>query len=160
MFRDLASSASKAEGIISLDYGLNGKLDANMHPIYPSLTGGGVLSVKKVKFNGLKLFSVVSKETQKDVNDPDLSKVDIKSTINKNLIHIERTRTKISVFRFRFEGEVSFDGKLLMKMRLGLPPFGIIGIPLKVTGTQENPKVAVGKTTDKDALEEKDEEQN
>ncbi|PWT97272.1 MAG: hypothetical protein C5B52_14140 [Bacteroidetes bacterium] len=160
MFRDMASSAAKAEGIISLDYSLKGKLDANMHPVYPSLTGGGVLSVKKVKFNGLKLFSVVSKETEKDVNDPDLSKVDIKSTVSKNLIHIERTRTKISAFRFRFEGDVSFDGKLLMKMRLGLPPFGIFGIPIKVTGTQENPKVAVGKATDKDALEEKDAEAN
>jgi AsmA protein len=32
-----------------------------------------------------------------------------------------------------------------MKMRLGLPPLGIIGIPLKVTGTQENPKIKVGK---------------
>lgn len=30
-------------------------------------------------------------------------------------------------------------------MRLGLPPLGIIGIPIKVTGTQENPKIGLGK---------------
>ena len=30
-------------------------------------------------------------------------------------------------------------------MRLGLPPLGIIGIPLTVTGTQENPKVKLGR---------------
>jgi AsmA protein len=30
-------------------------------------------------------------------------------------------------------------------MRLGLPPLGIIGIPLAETGTQENPKVKLGK---------------
>ena len=29
-------------------------------------------------------------------------------------------------------------------MRLGLPPLGIIGIPIKVTGTQQNPKISLG----------------
>ena len=33
-------------------------------------------------------------------------------------------------------------------MRLGLPPMGIIGIPLTVTGTQDNPKVKLGKKTE------------
>jgi AsmA protein len=31
-----------------------------------------------------------------------------------------------------------------IKMRLGLPPFGIFGIPLTVTGTKDNPKVKMG----------------
>jgi AsmA protein len=30
---------------------------------------------------------------------------------------------------------------------LGLPPFGLIGIPLKITGTQDNPIVKMGKET-------------
>jgi AsmA protein len=55
-------------------------------------------------------------------------------------------------FRLRTEGETSLDGKLNLKMRLGLPPLGIIGIPLKVTGTQENPKIKMGKN--KEELEE------
>jgi len=38
-------------------------------------------------------------------------------------------------------------------MRLGLPPLGIIGIPMNVTGTQDNPKIRLGKG-DNDALEE------
>ncbi len=154
LFHDLASSASKAEGIISLDYRLSGRLDSNMRPVYPSLKGGGVLSVKKVKLKGLKLFGAASKESGKDINDPDLSKVELKSTINNNLITIERTRMKISVFKLRMEGQASFDGKLNLKFRIGLPPFGVIGIPLKITGTQDNPKVKAGKGTDKDDLEE------
>ncbi len=153
LFRNLATSASKAEGIISLDYQLSGRLNSEMSPVYPSLKGGGVLSVKKVKMNGLKLFSAVSKETNKDVNDPDISKVDIKSTINNNLITVERTRMKVSVFRLRFEGQASFDGKLNLKFRVGLPPLGIIGIPLRITGTQENPVVKLGKGN-KNGLEE------
>ncbi|HTI11972.1 MAG TPA: AsmA-like C-terminal region-containing protein [Puia sp.] len=161
LFRDLATSASKAEGIISLNYALAGKLDGNMHAVYPSLKGGGVLSVSKVKVKGLKLFSAVSKETNKNVTDPDLSKVDIKSTINNNIITIERTRMKVSAFKLRMEGQASFDGKLNLRFRVGLPPFGVIGIPLKITGTQDNPKVKAGRGSKKDELEEtedKDEE--
>jgi len=154
IFHDMATSAAKAQGIISLDYQLAGKLDGNMHPVYPSLKGGGVLSVSKVKVKGLKLFSAVSKETNKDVTDPDLSKVDIKSTINNNIITIARTRMKVSAFRLRMEGQAAFDGRLNLQFRVGLPPFGLIGIPVKVTGTQENPKVKAGRTKKGDQLEE------
>ena len=154
LFHDLASSASKAQGIISLDYQLAGRLDGNMRPIYPSLKGGGTLSVSKVKVKGMKLFGAVSKETNKDVNDPDLSKVEIKSSINNNIITIERTRMKVSVFKLRMQGQASFDGRLNLQFRVGLPPFGVIGIPLKITGTQDNPKVSSRRGSKKDELEE------
>ena len=161
LFHDLASSASKAQGIISLDYKLAGKLDANMFPVYPSLKGGGTLSISKVKVKGLRLFSEVSKETNKNVTDPDLSKVDIKTTINNNIITIERTRMKVSVFKLRIEGQTSFDGRLNLHFRVGLPPFGVIGIPVSVTGTQDKPVIKARRASKKDDLEEtedKDEE--
>jgi AsmA protein len=154
IFHDMATSASKAQGTISLDYQLAGKLDGNMRPVYPSLKGGGTLSISKVKIKGLKLFSAVSQETNKDVTDPDLSKVDFKTSINNNIITLARTRMKISAFRLRMEGQASFDGRLNMQVRVGLPPFGLIGIPVKVTGTQENPKVKAGRSKKSDQLEE------
>jgi len=154
IFHDLASSASKAQGIISLDYDLGGRLDGNMFPVYPSLKGGGTLSISKVKVRGLRLFSEVSKETNKNVSDPDLSKVDIKSTINNNIITIERTRMKVSAFRLRIEGQTSFDGQLNLHFRVGLPPFGIIGIPVTVIGTQDKPVIKVRRAKGSDALEE------
>ncbi len=43
------------------------------------------------------------------------------------------------------EGQTSFDGKLRLRMRLGLPPLGIIGIPMNVSGTQENPRIKLGR---------------
>ncbi|HTI90289.1 MAG TPA: AsmA-like C-terminal region-containing protein [Puia sp.] len=160
LFHDMASSASKAQGIISLDYKLAGKLDGNMFPVYPSLKGGGTLSVSKVKVKGLRLFSEVSKETNKNVTDPDLSKVDIKSTINNNIITIERTRMKVSAFKLRIEGQTSFDGRLNLHFRVGLPPFGIIGIPVSVTGTQDKPIIKARRANKKDELEEdKDDEE-
>jgi len=149
MFREMASAAESAEGIVSLDYNVAGILDGNMMPIYPSLTGGGTLSVKNVKMKGFKMFGTVSKKTGKDaIANPDLSKVDIKTKIKNNIITIERFKFKVAGFRPRIEGTTSFDGKLNIKMRLGLPPFGLLGIPLKITGTQENPKVQLGKQTE------------
>lgn len=159
LFHDLASSAANAQGIVSLDYSLSGKLDENMHPVYPSLKGGGVLSVQKVKIKGFKLMNAVSSATDKnDIKDPDLSKVNIKTTIANNIITLERVKLRVAGFRPRFEGQMSFDGRLNLSGRLGLPPFGILGIPFTVTGTQENPKVKLRRNKDTDKIEETTEE--
>ena len=149
MFREIVTASESAEGIVSLDYKIGGILDKNMMPIYPSLKGNGTLSVSKVKMSGFKLMNAVSKKTGKEsIANPDLSKVDIKTSIKNNIITIERFKFKVAGFRPRIEGTTSFDGKLNIKMRLGLPPLGIIGIPLKITGTQDNPKVRLGKKTE------------
>jgi len=161
LFREMASAAESAEGIVSLDYKLAGKLDGNMSPIFPSLLGEGTLSVKNVKMKGFKLFNVISKKTSTDaLKDPDLSKIDIKTKIKNNIINIERFKFKVAGFRPRIEGQSSFDGKLNIKMRLGLPPLGIIGIPIKVTGTQDNPKVGIGRKTEELTEVEYDENQS
>jgi AsmA protein len=161
LFRDLASSASKAEGVISLDYLLKGKLNGKMLPVYPSLAGEGTVSVKNVKMYGLKLFNVVSNKTEKqELKDPELSKINIHSKIKNNIIFIDRFKFKTAGFRIRVEGQTSFDSHINFKIRVGLPPLGIIGIPVTATGTSENPLVKLGKN-DNAALsetEDKDEE--
>ncbi|MBB5637777.1 AsmA protein [Pedobacter cryoconitis] len=157
-FRTLATSASKVKGIVGLDYQLTGKLNQDMMPVYPSLKGAGVLSLKKVSLSGFKMMNAVSKATRRDsLNNPDLRDVEIKSTINKNIITIERFKMRIAGFRPRFEGQVSFDGHLNMSGRLGLPPFGLIGIPLTITGTQDKPIIKL-KRNKEAKLEEKEEE--
>ncbi|MBW1654420.1 AsmA-like C-terminal region-containing protein [Flavobacterium quisquiliarum] len=159
VFRKMASAAEKAQGIVSLDYKLKGRLNSKMEPVYPSLVGGGTLSVKDVKVRGLKMFNAVSKQTSSEkMKNPDLSKVDIKTTVKNNIITVDRFKFKFAGFRPRIEGTTSLDGKLNLKMRLGLPPLGIFGIPLTVTGTQDNPKVKVGRKTE-DLEETKDTEE-
>lgn len=149
IFRKMASTAEKAQGKVSLDYQLKGRLNANMEPVYPSLTGGGILSVKEVKIRGLKMFNAVSKKTKRDVlKNPNVSQVDIKSSIKNNIMTIERFKFKFAGFRPRIEGTTSLDGRLNIKMRLGLPPLGILGIPLTITGSQDNPKIKIGRNTE------------
>ncbi|MBZ5858275.1 AsmA family protein [Flavihumibacter profundi] len=155
LFREMASSASKAEGLISLDYGLEGRLNDQMKPVMPSIKGKGQLTLAQVKLNGLKLFSAVSKATGKDsLNNPGLKAVVIKSSVKNNIITIEKTKMKVFGFRPRIEGQTSLDGKLNLRFRLGLPPLGIVGIPMLVTGTAESPIVTMKKGTEKDELTE------
>lgn len=149
MFREIVTAAESAEGIVGLNYTIRGILNNQMEPVMPSLEGSGTLSVKKVKMKGFKLLNVVSAKTENpDIKDPDISKVDIKTAIKNNIVTIERFKFKVAGFRLRFEGQTSLDGKLNLKMRIGLPPIGIIGIPIKVLGTQENPDIKLGRKSE------------
>ncbi|MDV6169339.1 AsmA-like C-terminal region-containing protein [Flavobacterium sp. DG1-102-2] len=144
LFHDLVTAAEKAEGIISLDYELNGDLDGNMSPIYPSLKGGGTISVRDVKVAGLKMFGSMGDKTGVDgMKNPNMKDVNIKTSIDNNLIRIEPFTLKVATFRPTIKGTTSFDGLLDIRVRLGLPPGGLIGIPIVITGTHEAPKIKI-----------------
>jgi len=68
-----------------------------------------------------------------------------------------RKPKKLAGFRLRIQGQTNFDGMVKFKCRLGLPPFGIVGIPMNITGPGQNPKIKVGKS-DELPLEERQEE--
>ncbi|CAN5632551.1 hypothetical protein BH10BAC3_BH10BAC3_12540 [soil metagenome] len=66
-----------------------------MYPIYPSLKGGGVLSLEHIKVDGLKLFSAISKTSGKDsVNNPNLKKVNIIAIIANNIRTLYLTQSE------------------------------------------------------------------
>ena len=153
MFREMMSTAESIYGKISLKYSVNGDLDSEMSPLYPSIKGGGYIKLEDVKVKGLKVLGEISKATGRDsINNPQLKGVIIKSHIKNNIITIERTKMKVMGFRPRFEGQTSFDGKLNIRFRLGLPPLGIIGIPVTVTGTLDNPQIHLRRGRNGDIL--------
>ncbi|MEA1787518.1 AsmA-like C-terminal region-containing protein [Arenibacter sp. GZD96] len=154
LFREVVSAAAYTEGVAKLEYQLSGVLDGEMKPIFPSLEGSGTLNIKNATIKGYKLLGTVSKSTQTDAfESPDLKEVIIPTTIKDNILTIERFRMRSKGFRLRTEGETNLDGDLNLKMRVGLPPFGIIGIPIKVTGTSEEPNISLGrKSADLEAI--------
>jgi AsmA protein len=157
MVRDMASSAAYTEGLVSLDYQLNGILNDAMYPILPSVEGSGILTVKKVKVKGFKLFGDISKSTQKEgLANPDISKVEIRSSIKNSTVTFEQFKFKVSGIRFRISGSSTFDNVLNMRIRLGLPPLGIFGIPLKVTGPLDNLKIRYGRGKDTEEIQDSD----
>ncbi|WP_339864145.1 AsmA-like C-terminal region-containing protein [uncultured Algoriphagus sp.] len=155
LFREMASFAEYASGQASLNYELAGRLDANMEPVLPSITGEGTLGLKAIKLKGFKLMNSIAKETENnELEDPDLNDVEIYTSIANNLMTIPRTKMRIAGFRPRFEGQVSLDGDMSIGFRLGLPPLGIFGIPIKITGNAEDYNMQVGKVSKEDELEE------
>ncbi|MDX1332306.1 MAG: AsmA-like C-terminal region-containing protein, partial [Robiginitalea sp.] len=146
LFHELVPAAEKASGIISLDYQISGSLDGKMVPELPSLEGGGTMLVHDVQFKDYKLFGTVSKQTKfNSLKDPNMKEIKVRSTIDNNLLTMERFKFKVRPFRLRMEGETSLDGDLNLQMRVGLPPFGIIGIPIKITGNSEDMQIKMGK---------------
>lgn len=144
MFHNMVSAAEKAQGIISVDYKIKGDLNGNMGPIYESLEGGGILNLRDVEIKGMKLFDRISAQTgQKDLDNPDLKGIEIISNIDNNLIHIEPFTFSVAGFRPTIKGTTSFDGLLDLRMRLGLPLFGLIGFPIVITGTHDAPKIKI-----------------
>ena len=154
MFRDMVTAAENAYGIISVDYKIKGDLDGNMSPIYASLEGGGTLNLRDVKVKGLKLLEGIGSKTgQNGLNDPDMEGIEIKSQIDNNLIRIDPFTFSVAGFKPTIKGTTSFSGLLDLRMRLGLPPFGIIGFPITITGTHEDPKIKVFSKTGKEIVE-------
>lgn len=150
MFREMVSAAEKAQGIISLDYAIKGDLDGNMAPIYESLAGGGTINLRDVQVTGLKLFSTVSEKTgQSGINNPNMKGINVRTSIDNNVVHIDDFTFSVASFRPTIKGTTSFNGLLDLRIRLGLPPAGIIGIPIVVTGTHADPKIKVFSKTGK-----------
>ncbi len=153
MFHDMVTAAEKAYGIVSVDYKIKGDLNGNMGPIYESFEGGGTINLRDVKIKGLKLFDGISSKTgQNGLNNPDMKGIEIKSTIDNNLISIEPFTFSVASFRPTIKGTTSFDGLLDLRMRLGLPLWGIIGFPIVITGTHEAPKIKIFSKTGQEII--------
>lgn len=159
LFKEMVTSAKNAYGLVSLDYQLAGLLNDQMSPIMPSIQGKGTLTLEQIKFLNFKLLNGISKETGKEgFVKSDVKKVKINTSIKNNVMTIERTKMKMAGFRPRFEGQVTLDGKMNLGFRLGLPPFGIFGIPMRITGTSDNFKIKLGRYKEDDLDTEMDDD--
>ena len=69
---------------------------------------------------------------------------------------MEQFKFKVKGIRVKISGTSTFDNKLNLRIRLGHGPFGIIGIPMKITGTADNPKIKYGRGKETDELKEAD----
>lgn len=144
MVREMATAAKNVKGIVSVDYKLKGDFDKDMKPIYPSLEGGGVVNLRDVEVKNLKMLSAVGDNIgAKAFNDPDMKGVNIETHIKNNLIHVDKFTFKVSILRPTVSGTTSFNGLLDLRIRVGILPGGIIGFPIVVTGTHEQPKVKI-----------------
>ncbi|WP_430613298.1 AsmA-like C-terminal region-containing protein [Flavobacterium sp. JP2137] len=159
LFREMATMAKDAYGKVSLKYKLNGTLNGEMFPIMNTLEGEGQMTLEDIQFKGFKLLnSIASKTDMNSLEDGSVSKVEINTSIKNNVMTIERTRMKMAGFRPRFEGQITLDGQMNIGFRLGLPPLGIIGIPMRIMGTADKFNIKLGRYKEEDLEDKPDEE--
>ena len=145
MIRDLAPAMADTYGIFSISYQLKGELSKTMDVKTETLAGGGEVRIGDAKINGMKIFEEISKSAKKkEINDPHLKDLVIKTTIKDNKMTVEPFQMKISGFDAEVEGVNDIQGTISYIVRLELLG-DKIKIPFHVTGTYDNPKVAMGK---------------
>ncbi len=143
--RELLPAAGDSEGIFSISYKLKGELMSDLYPKMETVAGKGEMRIANAKINGMKIFEELSKASKKtEVNDPHLKDFVMRSEIKDNKIFIKPFSIKVSGFDTDVEGVSEITGEIRYLVKVGLLPFGM-KIPFHVTGTYDNPKVAIGK---------------
>lgn len=161
IFAELVSMAKDAYGLVSVDYQLGGSIDQNMNIDFKSIDGEGTLTLEDIKFKNFKLLNNVAKKANAaDLEKASFNKIAIHSAIKNNVMTITPTTMKMAGFRGKLEGQVTMDGKLNVGFRLGLPPMGLINIPMKITGTADNFEISTGKFKEDKTFSEESELKN
>ena len=146
IFAELVSMAKDAYGLVSVDYHLGGSIDQNMDIDFKSIEGEGTLTLEDIKFKNFKILNHVAKKADAaDLEKATFNKIAIHSAIKNNVMTITPTTMKMAGFRAKLEGQVTMDGKINVGFRVGLPPMGLINIPMKITGTADDFEISTGK---------------
>ena len=146
IFAELVSMAKDAYGLVSVDYQLGGSIDQNMDIDFKSIEGEGTLTLEDIKFKNFKILNHVAKKADAaDLEKATFNKIAIHSAIKNNVMTITPTTMKMAGFRAKLEGQVTMDGKINVGFRVGLPPMGLINIPMKITGTADDFEISTGK---------------
>lgn len=147
LVRKLAPAAGNTFGRVSVNYTLSGELTRKGAVKLESLHGGGNISVADAKINGMKMFEEISRSAKKqDMQNPDLKNVSMDSEIHDNKLFIKPFSLKVNGLNTDVEGSNDITGgNLNYVLKIELIPIDKMKIPFHVTGTYDNPKVAMGK---------------
>jgi AsmA protein len=136
-----------ASGNFSTVYSIKGELTPDFSPIYSTLNGKGKIIIDSVAIKGMKLMNHIRNKSKKDeFKDPTLSDVTIDSEIRKGKFMMYPFTFKVSKFLTEVEGEQGLeDYSINYLIKLSVPPFGKVKIPMSITGTTDKPVISMGK---------------
>lgn len=142
----IAPAAEHTYGIFSIDYKLKGRLTNNMLPVFNSLEGEGIVRVRDAKVNGMKVLHHISGVTKKEaLMNPQVKDIVMEIDVKEGTINVKPFSMKLAGFDTEITGKHNMDGDMDYLIRIALPPFDLVKIPLHVNGTYDNPKVHIGK---------------
>lgn len=139
-----------ASGNFSTKYAIKGELTPDFSPVYSTLSGSGKIVIDSVSVKGMKMMNNLHKVSKKDeFKDPKLNDVTINSEIKKGKFIMYPFTFKVSKFLTEVEGEQGIiDESLNYSIKLSVPPFNRLKIPISVTGTSDKPIIKMGKGFD------------
>jgi AsmA protein len=139
-----------AQGNFSTTYSIRGELTSDFSPIYSTMTGKGKIIIDSVSIKGMKLLNHIHKKSRKDeFKDPTLSDVTIDSEIKKGKFMMYPFTFQVGKFLTEVEGEQGLeDYSLNYLIKLSVPPFNKLKIPMSITGNSDKPIINMGKGFD------------
>jgi AsmA protein len=142
----IAPAAEHTYGLFSIDYKLKGDLTQSLVPVFESLEGEGTVRIRDAKINGMKVFHHISGLTKKEeLMNPKLKDIVMDVNVGRGVIHVKPFVMKLAGFDTEITGKHELTGSMNYVLKIALPPFDIVKIPLHVSGTYDNPKVHLGK---------------
>jgi AsmA protein len=142
----VAPAAEHTYGIFSVSYSLKGELMPNMTPVLESISGGGTIRIREAQVNGMKLFHHISGITRKEeLKNPMLKDIVMETTVSSGVVAVKPFSMKLAGFDTEIQGEHQLSGPMNYVLKIALPPFEIVKIPLHVSGTYDKPKIHLGK---------------
>ena len=144
-----------ASGNFSTKYAIKGELTPDFSPIYATLIGSGKISIDSVSVKGMKLMNNIHKVSKKDeFKDPKLSNVVIDTEIKKGKFIMYPFSFKVSKFLTEVEGTQGIeDESINYSIKLSIPPFNKLKIPVSIIGTSDKPVIKMGKGFDNSDFE-------
>jgi AsmA protein len=142
----IAPAAEDTYGVFSMNYKMKGELHRNMYPVFESLAGGGTVRIREAKVNGMKVFHHISGITKKEeLMNPELKDIVMDTRVENGIIYVKPFNMKLAGFDTDIEGQHNMDGSMNYVLKMAIPPFDIVKIPLHVNGTYDKPKIHLGK---------------
>jgi AsmA protein len=146
LMRDLAPATADCEGQFSIDYSLKGEIEKDMSPKMETIKGGGRLRIANAKIDGMKIFEELSKAAKREsMNNPHLKDFVMDTEIHDSRLYVKPFTIKVSGFNTEIEGVNELNGTIQYLIKVELLPIEKLRVPFHVTGTYNDPKVAIGK---------------
>lgn len=134
-------------GTLTMQYQLRGSWSELNSTWYDRLSGKGSISIKRLKVKGMKAMHHVSRLTNKsNLKDSHISDITLQTEIREGTLYIKPSTFDLSGFEAELEGKHRLDNSYMYHiLRLGIPPFHLVKIPLHISGNPADPNVSYGK---------------
>lgn len=135
-------SIAPAQGNFSTRYNLKGEVTPDFSPVYSTLTGSGTIVIDSVAVKGMKVMNHLKNVSKKDeFKDPSLSDVKIDTEIKDGKLIMKPFTFQAGKLAAEVEGWQGFDETMDYVIKVSVPPFHKVRIPITISGTADKPVI-------------------